>query len=158
MEQTKKVVVDSEVARLEYDSLNAIHRLVFNNFQYVSDFDNYGMLERWINPDPNYNGTQLIKGDCEDFALHVRKLLLDRTIPSRIVVCQTERGELHCVISVNLTSGNYIFDNRFPEVKTRTELDTLGYRWIKASDFKRTDCTWFSIASIDTHRLKTSKL
>lgn len=153
MERTKKVAVDAEVAKSEYDALNAIHNLVFKNFRYVTDSDNYGILERWVNPDPSYDGTQSISGDCEDFALHVRKLLFDRVIPSRIVVCKTENKELHCVIAVTLVSGAYIFDNRFAVVKTRLELEQLGYTWIKASDYTRTNCDWFTIASASTGRL-----
>lgn len=158
MEQTKKVVVDPEMIQAEYEGLNAIHKKVFSNFQYVTDTANYGMLERWVNPDPTYDGSQSFKGDCEDFALHVRKILLDRFIPSRLVVCQTETGELHCVISVTVRGINYVFDNRYANVMTRSELENVGYRWIKASDFNRTNCTWFSVASADTHRVKTSKL
>lgn len=152
MEQTKKVVVDAEIAKSEYDSLNSVHKLVFKNFSYVTDKEKHGVLERWINPEPSYDGTQHLSGDCEDFALHVRKLLFDRVIPSRIVICKTETNELHCVISVTLHSGTYIFDNRFTDVKTRFELEQLGYTWIKASDYTRTNCDWFTIAGVNTGR------
>src|SRR3712207_4239911 len=73
----------------------------------VSDMEQYGREDVWALP---ISG----KGDCEDFALLKRKLLLQRGWPASalsISVGTTSQGEAHAVLTVTTASGEYVLDN-----------------------------------------------
>jgi predicted transglutaminase-like cysteine proteinase len=73
----------------------------------VSDMENYGRADVWRIPT---NG----KGDCEDFALMKRQILLQRGWPASaltILVGTNAQGEAHAVLNVKTSQGDYILDN-----------------------------------------------
>jgi predicted transglutaminase-like cysteine proteinase len=54
------------------------------------------------------------KGDCEDFAMLKRKMLIERGWPSSalsISVGATAQGEAHAVLLVLTAQGQYVLDN-----------------------------------------------
>ena len=120
--------------------LTTILNTVKKNFTYESDILRHGKLEVWSFPTEDYDGRQDLVGDCEDFALAVRKLLNDRKIPSRLVVCRTERGERHLVVEVH----GWVIDNRLPKVLSRDALP--DYKWLYISGFNPGE-PWTKIAA-----------
>jgi predicted transglutaminase-like cysteine proteinase len=67
-------------------------------------------------------------GDCEDYVLTKRAMLIAMGVPSgalRIATTLTRRGEPHAVLVVRTSRGDYILDNIGREVVTRSE---SGYR------------------------------
>jgi predicted transglutaminase-like cysteine proteinase len=73
----------------------------------VSDRDQYGRDDVWTLP---VSG----KGDCEDFALLKRKMLIERGWPASalsIAVGATSWGEAHAVLMVSTDRGEYVLDN-----------------------------------------------
>jgi predicted transglutaminase-like cysteine proteinase len=73
----------------------------------VSDKANYGVQEHWTLP---YNG----RGDCEDFALLKKKLLIEKGVnPRRLMmaVALDRRGDNHAVLLLRLNSGDVVLDN-----------------------------------------------
>ena len=73
----------------------------------VSDMEQYGREDVWTLP---MSG----RGDCEDFALLKRKLLLQRGWPAwalSVSVGTTLSGEPHAVLIVTTASGEYVLDN-----------------------------------------------
>ena len=73
----------------------------------VSDMDQYGREDVWTLPTSG-------RGDCEDFALLKRKLLLQRGWPASalsISLGTTSSGEAHAVLVVATASGEYVLDN-----------------------------------------------
>lgn len=139
MEQTKKLNVNFEA------KIKEIFTKVLNNFTYVSDANQYGILERWIAPADDYDGSQHLKGDCEDFALALRKLLNDSGITTRLLVCRTETNEQHCVVVASEEDKSFILDNRFSCIQTKSDLSNRGYTWIKISDTNQSNCKWFKV-------------
>lgn len=112
-----------------------IFRLVKSNFTYVSDEKQHGLRECWVQPDESYDGSQPVVGDCEDFALACRSLLLKAEIRSRLVVCKTETGELHCVVAAEESNGViYILDNRNTYPVSKAFMDER-YETLKVSDY-----------------------
>lgn len=93
---------------------------------YVADEDKYGVPEHWEVD---------LEGDCEDFALAVRAELADIGIPSDLVLCQTENGIGHLVVSVD----GWILDNRHAWVIAQQD---LPYTWLKLGE---PDGTWYEI-------------
>ena len=68
------------------------------------------------------------QGDCEDYALAKRKLLIEMGYESscRLATCWTETGEYHAVLVVTTEEGDYVLDNRFPSPMKRQD---VFYRW-----------------------------
>jgi len=113
------------------DTIDAIHKRVLKNFEYVTDKKQYGKIEKWVTPEDVDNVT----GDCEDFALACRKLLRETDLPSRLVFCLDETGEGHAV----LESGGWILDNRQRKVLSKQKLEKIGYRFVLISGFEPGD-------------------
>lgn len=88
----------------------------------VSDQDNYGKRDYWINP---RNG----KGDCEDYVLMKRAKLMARGIsPSQLLITMVQGSEAHVVLTVRTDHGDYILDNLRTEV---LPVEKTSYRYIK---------------------------
>ena len=79
----------------------------------------------------------IIGHNCDDFALACRQLCREKNIPSRLVVCQTEKGGYHLVTEVQ----GWILDNRQNGVVSRDDLD---YKWLKISGYEKGE-SWHSI-------------
>ncbi len=73
----------------------------------VSDMEQYGREDVWTLPTSG-------KGDCEDFALLKRKLLVQRGWPASalsVSLGMTAQGEAHAVLTVATNQGDYVLDN-----------------------------------------------
>tara|TARA_Y100000034_G_scaffold33314_1_gene40857 strand:- start:4595 stop:4999 length:405 start_codon:yes stop_codon:yes gene_type:complete len=119
----------------------SVHRKVFNNFTYITDIKQYGVLEKWVMPDEVYNGSQKITGDCDDFALACRKLMREAGVKTRLVYCLDETGEGHLV----LEASGYILDNRQTKLMTNKSLMKKGYQFLAISGYESGD-KWFKLA------------
>ncbi|WP_245270625.1 transglutaminase-like cysteine peptidase [Beijerinckia mobilis] len=90
----------------------------------VSDADHWGVLDRWDYPTDG-------KGDCEDFALLKRKLLIEEGVPRQallMTVVKDQQGEGHAVVTVETDHGEFILDNLQDELRP---WDKTGYRFVK---------------------------
>jgi predicted transglutaminase-like cysteine proteinase len=90
----------------------------------LTDMDHWGVVERWNYPDDGY-------GDCEDYVLLKRKLLLQAAWPRQallITVVRDRNGDGHAVLTVKTDKGEFILDNQNPEILLWSE---TGYRFVK---------------------------
>jgi len=104
----------------------------------LTDMEIYGVEERWTYPRS--------VGDCEDFALLKRKMLVDRGVdPSDLLmtVVLQPNGEGHAVLTVRTDHGDFILDNMRNKVLlwSETEYTYLKRqsssnpgRWVKLQD------------------------
>ena len=70
-------------------------------------------------------------GDCEDFALTKRKMLIDLGIPQsalRIATAYTNEGLGHAVLVVKTKKGNLVLDNLTDDIKIWNK---TALHWIK---------------------------
>ena len=70
------------------------------------------------------------EGDCEDKCLAMRADLVEKGFPSGalpLVLCKTETGEDHCVLSVESDRGVFILDERARSV---VSWRGLPYTWV----------------------------
>jgi len=70
-------------------------------------------------------------GDCEDYVLQKRKMLVDAGWPREallITVVRDKRGDGHAVLTVKSDKGEFILDNQNEEIVLWTE---TGYRFVK---------------------------
>lgn len=90
----------------------AVNADVNNRIEPVTDLELYGLDEMWAYPDDG-------AGDCEDFVLEKRRLLMKAGFPASnllITVVRKPNGEGHAVLTLRSTEGDYVLDNLSDEV------------------------------------------
>lgn len=95
-----------------FAELDLINRQVNRAIEPATDIEIYGETEVWTLPTH--------RGDCEDYALLKRKLLIARGWPVSallITVVRDDKGEGHAVLTVRTAQGDYILDNKFDEMR-----------------------------------------
>jgi predicted transglutaminase-like cysteine proteinase len=92
--------------------LETINRLVNTAITPATDLELYGREEYWTLPTDS--------GDCEDYALLKRKMLIERGWPSSallMTVVRDERGDGHAILTARTTRGDFILDNKVADVR-----------------------------------------
>ncbi len=119
--------------------LVAINRAVNRRIAPVSDMEHHGVVEHWDYP---MDG----KGDCEDYALLKRRLLIDAGWPRQallMTVVRDKRGDGHAVLTVATDRGDLVLDNQNPRIVNWME---SGYRYIKRQSAEDPN-VWVSLKS-----------
>jgi predicted transglutaminase-like cysteine proteinase len=107
----------------------------------MADIDHYGQQDVWSLPEDG-------KGDCEDFAMLKRKLLLARGFPASalsITVGTTRKGLAHAWLVVATDKGNLVLDNLSSTVRPERE---TGY----TVQSRQTSEGWISSAGVRSAR------
>jgi predicted transglutaminase-like cysteine proteinase len=115
---------DIVLSQTAWRDLSKVNRWVNENVKPMTDQDHWGVVEKWSLPTDGY-------GDCEDYVLLKRKLLIDAGWPREallITVVRDRRGEGHAVLTVKTDKGEYVLDNQNEYVVAWTE---TGYRFVK---------------------------
>jgi predicted transglutaminase-like cysteine proteinase len=113
-----------------------INREVNASVTYKTDLEQYSTPEFWKEA-----GTF---GDCEDYALRKRELLLKAGFARKdlhLALCWVETGDYHCVLLCNTSKGWFVLDNRYP---FPTPPKQLPYKWDKALD--EVDGKWYVLS------------
>jgi predicted transglutaminase-like cysteine proteinase len=90
----------------------------------ITDLEHWGVIERWNYPDDGY-------GDCEDYVLLKRRMLMQAGWPREallITVVRDKKGDGHAVLTVKTDRGEFILDNQEPQVLS---WERTGYRFVK---------------------------
>jgi len=91
--------------------LDEVNRYVNRRIRPTTDQELFGVTERWIIPTE--------QGDCEDYALLKRKILMARGWPAGsllMTVVRDETGEGHAVLTARTAQGDFILDNKVDEM------------------------------------------
>lgn len=107
-----------------WKELVRINALVNDAIEPVTDQDHYGVLEKWSYP---LDG----RGDCEDYALLKRRLLLDAGWPRQallMTVVRDAKGEGHAVLTVKTDQGEFVLDNQNERILLWSDTE---YRFVK---------------------------
>jgi predicted transglutaminase-like cysteine proteinase len=134
-------IIPGEPARINLDAqtwrkIDNINAQVNRDIIPVTDLDHWGVMESWDYPDDG-------KGDCEDYALQKRKLLIQAGFPRRallmtVVLDEDQAG--HAVLMVRTDRGDFILDNKTSAIKPWTQ---TGYVYVKRES--QTDTAWVSL-------------
>lgn len=95
--------------------LDAVNRQVNAAIRPATDAEIYGEVERWTLPTD--------RGDCEDYALLKRHILMRQGWPASallMTVVRDEKGEGHAILTARTSKGDYILDNKNNEMKLWT--------------------------------------
>lgn len=106
----------------------------------ATDQDLYGEVEHWTVP--------VTQGDCEDYVLLKRELLMAAGWPSSallITVVRDERGDGHAVLTVRTRQGDLVLDNKQSRILLWAE---TGYEYIKRQSY-RDPFAWVSLTPTD---------
>jgi predicted transglutaminase-like cysteine proteinase len=119
-----------------------VNYTVNTNIKPMTDMEIYGVEERWAYP--------TTVGDCEDFVLLKRKMLMNKGMDVSdllITVVLQPNGEGHAVLTVRTDRGDFILDNMRNKVMLwsateytylkRQSADHPG-RWVKIQDGRAT--------------------
>ena len=113
-----------------WQSIVSVNRSVNGSIRAVTDDEHWGVADRWDVP---VDGA----GDCEDFQLLKRQLLVREGLPRRamrMTVVIDEKGEGHAVLMIRTSRGDFILDNKTNEVQPWFE---TGYLYVKRESQER---------------------
>ena len=115
---------DIVMSQTAWRDLQKVNRWVNETIKPMTDMEHWGVIEKWSLPTDGY-------GDCEDYVLMKRKILIDAGWPREallITVVRDKKGEGHAVLTVKTNRGEFILDNQNEKIVAWTE---TGYRFIK---------------------------
>lgn len=122
-----------EASESDLAELADINAYVNANVRPETDKEQYGVEDRW---DVAKIGGA---GDCEDYVLLKRELLLKkgwRPQDLLITVVRDEHGDGHAVLTVRTAKGEYVLDNRKPDVVPWTiSRDSYGYTFYQVESY-----------------------
>jgi predicted transglutaminase-like cysteine proteinase len=101
------------------------------------DIAHWGVIDRWDYPNDGY-------GDCEDYQILKRRLLVEAGLPRRalrMVVVIDELGAGHAVMAVRTDRGDFILDNKRDAVLPWHQ---TGYVYIKSEGDRAHAWIWLS--------------
>jgi predicted transglutaminase-like cysteine proteinase len=107
-----------------WKDLTRINKWVNDTVRPITDLEHWGVVERWNYPDDGY-------GDCEDYVLLKRRMLMQSGWPRQallITVVRDKRGDGHAVLTVKTDKGEFILDNQHEDVLLWSD---TGYRFVK---------------------------
>ena len=116
--------VDIDLTPAALKDVERIDRQVNAAIKPETDMDHWGVVDRWDYP---LDG----KGDCEDYALLKRKLLIHAGYPRQallITVVKDLEGEGHAILTLKTSQGEFVLDNLNDKVMAWAD---TGYKFIK---------------------------
>ena len=115
---------DAVLTQKSWKELVRVNKYVNEHVRPMTDIDHWGVVERWSYPDDGY-------GDCEDYVLLKRRMLLQAGFPRQallITVVRDTKGEGHAVLTVKTDRGEFVLDNQEERIMAWTE---TNYRFVK---------------------------
>ncbi|MBM3561635.1 MAG: transglutaminase [Alphaproteobacteria bacterium] len=127
-----------ELTGAVYRKIARINAWVNKNIDPVSDSDHWGSVDQWDYPGDG-------KGDCEDFALLKRRMLIEEGFPRQallLTVVKEKNGDGHSVLTVKTSRGEFVLDNLSDEMRPWTR---VPYRFVKRQS-QYNQNAWVAIA------------
>lgn len=115
---------DIDLTAKAYKEIQRINAWVNHSIEPVSDMDHWGVVDQWDYPTDG-------KGDCEDFALLKRRMLIEHGFPRQallMTVVKEKNGDGHAVLTVKTNRGEFVLDNMSDAIKPWT---MTPYRFVK---------------------------
>ena len=130
---------DIVMSQTAWRDLTKVNRWVNETVKPLTDQEHWGVIEKWSLPSDGY-------GDCEDYVLLKRKMLIDAGWPREallITVVRDKRGDGHAVLTVRTNKGEFILDNQNEKVLLWSD---TGYRFVKRQSQEDPN-TWVSLGT-----------
>jgi predicted transglutaminase-like cysteine proteinase len=107
-----------------WSDLSNVNDWVNQSIKPLTDLEHWNVVEQWDYPTDGY-------GDCEDYVLLKRRMLIQAGWPREallITVVRDKKGDGHAVLTVKTNRGEYILDNQINEILAWNK---TGYRFVK---------------------------
>jgi predicted transglutaminase-like cysteine proteinase len=107
-----------------WKTIVSVNQRVNSGIKALTDADHFGVVDAWGFPDDG-------KGDCEDYQLLKRRMLVENGLPRRamrMTVVIDELGEGHAVLMIRTSQGDYVLDNKTSSV---LPWHRTGYAYVK---------------------------
>lgn len=143
-------VAEPEVIELTpqvWKTVVSVNEQVNSSIEAVTDADHWGVVDDWNFPDDG-------RGDCEDYQLLKRRLLVEKGLPRRamrMTVVIDELGEGHAVLTLRTNQGDFILDNKTSAV---LPWHKTGYVYIKRES--QNGIGWASLGGITSSPTTTA--
>jgi predicted transglutaminase-like cysteine proteinase len=125
----------------KFGQIEEVNTAVNTEIAPETDLNLYGKPEYWTYP--------TTKGDCEDYVLLKRRILIERGFPEStllITVVRDENDEGHAVLTVRTDKGDFVLDNKRREVMRWAD---TPYTFIKRQS-ERNPLVWISLLPPET--------
>ena len=122
-----------------WQTIGSVNRRVNTTVRPLTDADHWGVPDSWDFPTDG-------AGDCEDYQLQKRKLLVEAGLPRRamrMTVVIDEKREGHAVMMVRTNRGDFILDNKTNAVLPWHE---TGYVYVKRES--QDGSAWVSLGGV----------
>ncbi len=119
-EDARDIVLTDKV----WSDMVKVNDWVNANIKPITDLEHWGVVERWNYPDDG-------RGDCEDYVLLKRRMLMRAGWPRQallITVVRDKKGDGHAVLTVKTDRGEFILDNQTEQILPWNE---TGYHFVK---------------------------
>jgi predicted transglutaminase-like cysteine proteinase len=129
--------------------IQKINAWVNKSIQPVSDIDHWGLVDQWDYPTDG-------KGDCEDYVLLKRKMLIEEGFPRQallVTVVKEKNGDGHAVLTIKTSRGEFALDNLSDEVLPWT---SAPYRFVKRQSQEDPN-VWVAVGAPTSDPLYVSK-
>jgi len=116
--------LDINLSAKALTDIDRVNKWVNASIEPVSDMDHWGVADQWDYPTDK-------KGDCEDYALLKRRLLIGLGFPRQallMTVVKDEHNEGHAILTLKTNRGEFVLDNLNNSVRPWNE---TGYRFVK---------------------------
>ena len=116
--------------------LDEVNKSVNEAVAPITDLDLYGKVEVWTYP--------VKQGDCEDYVLLKRRILIERGWPEStllITVVRDENNEGHAVLTVRTDGGDIVLDNKQRDIMAWAD---TRYTFVKQQS-ARNPLVWTSL-------------
>jgi predicted transglutaminase-like cysteine proteinase len=124
-----------------WETLLLVNREVNTNIRPITDQQHWGVEDRWDLPNDGY-------GDCEDYQLLKRTMLIDRGLPRRalrMTVVIDDENAGHAVMMVRTDRGDLILDNKRDAVLLWNQ---TGYTYVKREG--QDSMAWVSLEAVSS--------
>jgi predicted transglutaminase-like cysteine proteinase len=130
-----------QLTAAKYRQIEEVNTAVNTEIAPVTDLELYGKAEVWTYP--------TTKGDCEDYVLLKRRILIERGFPEStllITVVRDENNEGHAVLTVRTDAGDFVLDNKHRDIVRWAD---TPYTFIKRQSEKN-PLVWISLLPSET--------
>lgn len=125
-----------QLSAAKFNELKQVNTSVNEAVAPITDLDLYGKIEVWTYP--------VNEGDCEDYVLLKRRILIERGWPEStllITVVRDENNEGHAVLTVRTDGGDFVLDNKQRDVMAWAD---TPYTFVKQQS-ARNPLVWISL-------------
>lgn len=140
---------DIELSAAAFRKIARINAWVNKNIDPIADAEHWGSVDRWDYPSDG-------QGDCEDFALEKRRMLIEEGFPRQallLTVVKEKNGDGHSVLTVKTSRGEFVLDNLSDEMRPWTR---VPYRFVKRQS-QHNQNVWVAIGAPTSAPLYVSR-